>query len=128
NGLLRVTTAMRSAGRRNGWNGGAVMSQSQPNATQTPASSNPNHDALSTGAATFLAAGSLLRPDSQFRHVLLADDDTATRRIIARILETAGYHVTQSADGQAALEALRANPPDFLVTDWQMPGMDGLEL
>ena len=83
---------------------------------------------MTKGAAAFLEAGSFIRPGSCFRHVLLADDDTATRRIVARILETSGYQVNQAANGQAALDAVRSNPPDFLITDWQMPGMDGLEL
>ena len=104
------------------------MLPSQPHTAETPPASAAKSDALAKGAAAFLEAGSFFRPDSRFRHVLLADDDTATRRIVARILETAGYQVRQATNGQAALDALRGDPPDFLVTDWQMPGMDGLEL
>ncbi|MGO9111785.1 MAG: diguanylate cyclase [Thermoguttaceae bacterium] len=104
------------------------MLPSQLDSAQARPSPSPKTEDLTKGAAAFLEAGSFLRPDSHFRHVLLADDDTATRRIVARILETAGYQVHQANNGQAALDALRNDPPDFLITDWQMPGMDGLEL
>jgi len=104
------------------------MLPSRPNTAEPPPASDESSQGLTKGAAAFLDSRSLFRPDSRFHHVILADDDTPTRRIVARILETAGYHVRQATNGQAALDALRADPPDFLITDWQMPGMDGLEL
>jgi len=104
------------------------MLPNQPDAAETLPASNAEDGALRRGAAAFLDPGSFYRPDSRFRHVILADDDAATRRIVARILESAGYQVRQATEGQAALEALRSDPPDFLITDWQMPGMDGLDL
>ncbi len=60
--------------------------------------------------------------------VLLVDDDPAMLRLLARWLEGAGYGVAQAADGRQALEAIEAQCPDFLVTDWEMPHVDGLEL
>jgi diguanylate cyclase (GGDEF)-like protein len=60
--------------------------------------------------------------------VLLVDDDPAMLRLLARWLERAGYRVGQAADGRQALEAIEAQCPDFLVTDWEMPHLDGLEL
>jgi len=60
--------------------------------------------------------------------VLLVDDDPAMLRLLARWLERAGYRVGQAADGRQALEAIEAQCPDFLVTDWEMPHVDGLEL
>jgi diguanylate cyclase (GGDEF)-like protein len=60
--------------------------------------------------------------------VLLVDDDPAMLRIVSKWLEKAGYDVQHAEDGQQALSAIEANCPDFLITDWLMPNMDGLEL
>ncbi|MCR4415659.1 MAG: response regulator, partial [Thermoguttaceae bacterium] len=60
--------------------------------------------------------------------VLVADDDLSMRRIVAHWLSKAGYAVEQAADGEQALERIRGRCPDFLLTDWEMPRLDGLEL
>jgi two-component system, cell cycle response regulator len=60
--------------------------------------------------------------------VLLVDDDPAMLRLLTRWLEKAGYAVCTAADGQAALETIEADCPDFLLTDWEMPRVNGLEL
>jgi two-component system, cell cycle response regulator len=60
--------------------------------------------------------------------VLLVDDDPAMLRLLTRWLEKAGYPVCTATDGHEALEAIDADCPDFLLTDWEMPRMDGLEL
>jgi two-component system, cell cycle response regulator len=60
--------------------------------------------------------------------VLLVDDDPAMLRLLARWLEKAGYSVCTAPDGQVALEMIEADCPDFLLTDWEMPRVDGLEL
>ena len=57
--------------------------------------------------------------------VLVVDDSTAIRRILQRALQDAGYRVTEAADGQAALTACRADPPDLVLLDVDMPVMDG---
>ncbi|MHC4398155.1 MAG: diguanylate cyclase [Planctomycetota bacterium] len=64
---------------------------------------------------------------ARFTHgnVLLVDDDLAMRRILAKWLESSGYAVRQAADGLEALEAVEARCPDFLITDWEMPRLDG---
>jgi two-component system, chemotaxis family, chemotaxis protein CheY len=59
---------------------------------------------------------------------LIADDAGAVRRSVRWILEPAGLQVLEAPDGQAALEALRANKVDVLIADLNMPRMDGLEL
>jgi DNA-binding response OmpR family regulator len=61
--------------------------------------------------------------------ILLVDDDTNMRSMVARALTGDGHHVTEAGDGETALETM-AKSPDFhvLVTDVQMPGMDGLTL
>jgi two-component system response regulator MprA len=58
--------------------------------------------------------------------VLLADDDRAIRTSLTRALELEGYKVVAVADGAAALDAARTEPPDVLVLDVMMPGIDGL--
>jgi PAS domain S-box-containing protein len=60
--------------------------------------------------------------------VLLVDDDEFLRRSAARALRSRGYHVLEAGDGAAALETLRANPVDLLLTDVVMPGVDGRQL
>lgn len=62
------------------------------------------------------------------RQVLVTDDDPAIRRLLSKILSTAGYEVCEAVDGQHALEMVRENVPDFLITDWEMPRMTGPEL
>jgi two-component system, OmpR family, response regulator MprA len=58
--------------------------------------------------------------------VLVADDDRAIRTSLARALELEGYDVVAVPDGAAALDAARLEPPDVLVLDVMMPGVDGL--
>jgi two-component system NtrC family response regulator len=60
--------------------------------------------------------------------VLVADDDAAVRRVLERHLEDAGYAVKAADGGTTALAALREGGFAALVTDLQMPGMDGLAL
>lgn len=62
--------------------------------------------------------------------ILLAEDDTSTRSLIARALAGDGHSVSEAEDGQTALSMLLANPGavDVLVTDVEMPGIDGIEL
>ncbi|MFZ1934652.1 MAG: diguanylate cyclase [Thermoguttaceae bacterium] len=60
--------------------------------------------------------------------LLLVDDDPALLRLLCRWLEKAGYSVRTAADGQEALDAIESECPDFLITDWEMPRVNGLEL
>ena len=60
--------------------------------------------------------------------VLLVDDDPAMLRLLCRWLEKAGYPVCTADDGQEALETIESDCPDFLITDWEMPRVNGLEL
>jgi len=61
-------------------------------------------------------------------HVLLVDDDPAILRLLSIWLEKAGYCVAQAHDGREALASIEQQCPDFLITDWEMPVLDGLEL
>jgi diguanylate cyclase (GGDEF)-like protein len=57
--------------------------------------------------------------------ILVVDDSTAIRRIISRTLLDSGYRVVEAADGRAALAACRADRPDLMLLDIDMPVMDG---
>jgi two-component system OmpR family response regulator len=62
------------------------------------------------------------------RTILIADDDPHIRQLLAFALRKAGLDVVESGDGEATLQAVAAQPPDLLVLDINMPGMDGLEV
>lgn len=60
---------------------------------------------------------------------LVVDDFSTMRRIVKNLLNDLGYtNVQEADDGQTALPMLKAGGFDFLVTDWNMPGMPGLDL
>jgi PAS domain S-box-containing protein len=61
-------------------------------------------------------------------HVLAVDDEPDSLNLLRTALEGAGATVTTSSSGPAALEAVRVRPPDVMVVDIGMPGMDGLQL
>ncbi len=61
--------------------------------------------------------------------ILIVDDFSTMRRIIKNLLRDLGFTNTQEADdGNTALPMLKSGSFDFLVTDWNMPGMTGIEL
>jgi two-component system alkaline phosphatase synthesis response regulator PhoP len=60
--------------------------------------------------------------------ILVADDEPAIANVVAKKLTNAGLQVIVAMDGQEAYELAMADPPDFLITDLQMPGISGLEL
>lgn len=61
--------------------------------------------------------------------ILIVDDFSTMRRIIKNLLRDLGFNNTSEADdGQTALPMLKSGKFEFLVTDWNMPGMDGLAL
>lgn len=61
--------------------------------------------------------------------ILIVDDFSTMRRIIKNLLRDLGFTNTQEADdGVTALPMLKGGDFDFLVTDWNMPGMTGIDL
>ncbi|KUN78252.1 two-component system response regulator [Streptomyces bungoensis] len=60
--------------------------------------------------------------------MLLAEDDRAIRHALERALSLEGYEVTAVADGVEALAQAHRTPPDVLVLDVMMPGIDGLQV
>ncbi len=80
------------------------------------------------GVAAFLQQGDASLFGALSRRILVADDDPAIQRLISRIVRAAGYEVTLVSDGEEAMQAIRTDPPDFLITDWKMPVVDGIAL
>ena len=66
--------------------------------------------------------------DSPSVKLLLAEDDRIVRITVRDALEEAGYHITECADGVAALAAIEGAPFDVVLTDVRLPGVDGLTL
>ncbi|MEP6546614.1 MAG: diguanylate cyclase [Gammaproteobacteria bacterium] len=60
--------------------------------------------------------------------ILLAEDDPVTRMLMSRFLKKAGYEVDAVANGSEALDRMTARYYPMLVTDWEMPEMDGVAL
>ena len=60
--------------------------------------------------------------------ILVIDDNAAIRELLRIVLEGEGYEVIEAADGAEGLQRYQAAPTDLVITDLQMPGMDGLEL
>ena len=61
--------------------------------------------------------------------ILIVDDFSTMRRIIKNLLRDLGFNNTQEADdGNTGLPMLQTGNFDFLVTDWNMPGMTGIDL
>jgi two-component system, cell cycle response regulator len=60
--------------------------------------------------------------------ILIAEDDRLTRRVLTQALEALSFDVTAMTNGLDAWEYLRANEIQVVISDWMMPGLDGLEL
>ncbi len=61
-------------------------------------------------------------------HVLIVEDDDAGRRSIERFLRDSGFEVTSAADAEIAERLLDEHPFSVVVTDYRLPGIDGIEL
>jgi CheY-like chemotaxis protein len=62
------------------------------------------------------------------RTILVIEDDASVRVLLAQILEDAGYQTYEAANGREGLERFRAKPMDLVITDLEMPEMNGLDL
>ncbi len=67
-----------------------------------------------------------LRGTDVVANILLLDDNSSLRTVMALALTRAGHHVLEAADGKAGIRLLEQNPIDVLVTDIVMPDQDGL--
>ena len=61
-------------------------------------------------------------------HILVVDDDPSILNLFRRAMNLAGYQCSSAHNGHQALEILNQTPVDLLITDINMPGMDGIEL
>jgi DNA-binding response OmpR family regulator len=62
------------------------------------------------------------------RRILVVDDEASIREVLTQYLELEGFTVLQAANGVEALRSAEAQPPDLVVLDLMLPGMDGLEV
>ena len=62
--------------------------------------------------------------------ILVVDDSRAMRGIVMRAVRKAGFDATfaEAANGVEALEVIRTSPPALVMADWNMPGMNGIDL
>jgi CheY-like chemotaxis protein len=61
-------------------------------------------------------------------HVLVADDDDVTRLLLRSALAKLGHQVIEAANGRDALAAWEKDQQPLIISDWEMPDLDGLEL
>ncbi len=67
-------------------------------------------------------------PDKNMR-ILVVDDAPMIRRILKNLLKEMGFsNIEEAEDGMVALQKLRQQPFDFVITDWNMPNLTGIEL
>ncbi|WP_306151222.1 PP2C family protein-serine/threonine phosphatase [Roseovarius sp. MMSF_3281] len=65
--------------------------------------------------------------NSAIRNILIVDDSRVQRRILCASLQRWGFAVREAESGLEALDVCRDHPPDLVMSDWMMPGMDGLD-
>lgn len=90
-----------------------TQAESEEYARITPATSTTRSSPLSTAATCAT--------------ILVVDDEPLVRNAFARVLERAGHHVLRAGDGREALDQLRSDIVDLVITDLMMPGMNGVE-
>jgi CheY-like chemotaxis protein len=60
--------------------------------------------------------------------ILIVDDNATNLKLVAYLMSAKGYEVTTALDADAALAAIDRDPPQLILMDLQMPGIDGIEL
>ncbi len=59
---------------------------------------------------------------------LIADDSKIMRMLLSKIMSNFGYVVTEAEDGEDLLEQCAQNMPDLIISDWNLPLMDGIDI
>jgi two-component system response regulator ResD len=62
------------------------------------------------------------------RRILIVDDEPTVREVVGQYLELEGYTVMQASNGLEALRLAEAFPPDLIILDLMLPGIDGLDV
>ena len=65
---------------------------------------------------------------SSIKTILIADDDEDLRLLVHVTLDTPTYQILTAANGSQVLEIVKQRPPDLLILDWMMPGLNGDEV
>lgn len=73
------------------------------------------------------AGGTVIGYEGAPRSILIVDDITENREMLAYLLSVLGFQIDEAENGQAALECVQASKPDLILMDMLMPVMDGLE-
>ncbi|MGP3972164.1 response regulator transcription factor [Streptomyces sp. 6N223] len=69
-----------------------------------------------------------MQATQRIQRILVVDDDPTVTEVVAGYLDRAGFAVDTAADGPGALARAAANPPDLVVLDLMLPGLDGLQV
>jgi CheY-like chemotaxis protein len=84
------------------------------------------------GSSTFSGYPKPLATSPEMRNmcktILVIDDDVHVLVLIELFLKRYGFHVIKANGAQSALDAIRMTPPDLIISDVMMPGMNGIEL
>jgi PAS domain S-box-containing protein len=97
-----------------------------------------SNDVIPEGATNFISkpfspeqlaakVRAALGPARVAPHVLVADDEISVRTFLRTALESAGYRVTEAADGKEVMDHVRSQPVDLVISDLVMPGREGIE-
>jgi two-component system chemotaxis response regulator CheY len=68
------------------------------------------------------------RDETMTKRIMIADDSATMRQLVSLVLKESGYTVVEAIDGRDAFRKLRADPVDMIITDVNMPNMDGITL
>jgi two-component system sensor histidine kinase and response regulator WspE len=88
----------------------------------------PHLVATAHGRELKLSAEAVRQAEARRRRLLVVDDSPLTRELLVSLLESVGYEIVEAVDGAEALERLQREAVDLVVTDLEMPRVDGLEL
>jgi len=78
-------------------------------------------------SSSFSKISSLQKPEEKIKNILVVDDSITSRVLLKNILDTSGYRVNVAVDGMDALTVLEKEKFDLIISDVEMPRMNGLE-